>query len=151
MSLITFRLAANILFQNKRHNKCKTLELIKKETNTAPEKKIFLFALVGPQSLVVPGQHPPWVGPGRRGGGGSESLTGRCWTPAGIKRMRGKLHPPILLPQFHSDFSVAQGHGGNAFAFPLRLPLLLRHSLGIPSHASILYFMLLRAHRHRRI
>ena len=62
-----------------------------------------------------------------------------------------KQHPPILLPHFHSDSSVAQGHGGNAIAFPLRLPLLLRHSLGIPSHAPILYFMFLRAHRHRRI
>ena len=26
MSFITFRLAANNLFQNKKHNKCKTLE-----------------------------------------------------------------------------------------------------------------------------
>ena len=115
------------------------------------KKRIFFFALVGPQSLVVPGQHPPWVGPGRRGGGGSESLTGRCWTPAGIERMRGNNTLPfcsrifIQIPQLLRATVGTQLHSHSGSLSYLDISRVFLH---MPSNY---IFMSLRAHRHRKI
>ena len=85
------------------------------ETNNAPEKKSFylLWSALNPWLFLAASPLGGAWSSGRRGLRVADgAMLDTCWD----RENERKQHPPILLPHFHSDSSVAQGHGGNAIA-----------------------------------